>query len=142
MTDKAKILIVDDEPNIIFTLLHFFSGKGFDVVVTNSSGIAVSSIAAHDFDVVITDFNMNPIDGFGVARYFRGIGYKGKIMLISADCTLKKTEIMDAGIDVFMEKPYEISAIHRQIKEWSEQRCAGAEHSKKKVEYIFGGSQA
>lgn len=127
MSYKTKILIVDDEPVIIASLLHYFTGKGFDVAATISSSLAVTSIAPHYFDVVITDYRMSPVDGLQLARHFRGADYKGKIVLISADCPLIESEMKDAGIDLFIEKPFDVSVICGQIKDWSGKRDLGVE---------------
>lgn len=120
MVGKARILIVDDEPHIICPLLLYFSKRGYDVVVTNSSMSVLSSVMPHGFDIIITDFNMEHLNGIEIINHARRAGFNGKIILMSACCDLNKAERDALGIDAFFEKPFELGALHSQVKEWAE----------------------
>jgi len=115
---KNRILVIDDEPLVIVSLMQFLSENGYDVVATNSSEAAISLINPRGLDVVITDYKMEPLDGIEVIKYFRGKGFDGRMILISAFCHLSRTEMDVLKIDFFFEKPFEIKNIHNKLKEW------------------------
>ncbi|MFZ6006721.1 MAG: response regulator [Nitrospirota bacterium] len=115
---KNRILIIDDEPLVIVSLLQYLSENDYDVVATNSSEAAISLINPRGLDVIITDYKMEPLDGIEVIKFFRSKGFDGKIILISAFCRLSKTEMDTLKIDFFFEKPFEIKNIHNKLKEW------------------------
>lgn len=115
---KKNILIVDDDPLVIISVFHFFCAKGYEVVATNSPEAVISSINPDNFDVIITDFRMGPINGIELIKRIRDRGFSGKIILISAFSKLNETEGEETGIDAFFEKPFEIEDIHKKIKEW------------------------
>ena len=119
MTKKTKILLIDDDPLILMTLLHYFCDKGYAVAAANSPDLIVSKIDPHEFDVVITDYRMEPIDGIEMIRNLRNKGFAGKIILVSALCGLNKQALDELRVDAFFEKPFDIDGIHKKIKEWT-----------------------
>jgi len=115
---KNRILIVDDEPFIITLLMNYFSEKDYDVVATNSSVTALSVINQNGFDVIITDYNMETVDGFELTKHFRDKGFGGKVIMVSAVSDLNKKDLEAFKIDAFFEKPFSVFDIHNKIKEW------------------------
>jgi len=113
---RKNILLIDDEPLIVASLFRFLSGKGFDVVTTNSPVAALTLIRMHKFDVVITDLNMTPVNGTEIIGRLHESDFPGKIMLIST--------CRNAGnarhIDAFFEKPFELSDVYQKIREWTQ----------------------
>ncbi|MCL4536441.1 MAG: response regulator [Nitrospirae bacterium] len=116
---EINILIIDDEPLIITSLLEYLSERGYDVVATNSSKAAVSLINADRFDVVITDLRMKPFSGIDIIKQLRGAGFAGKIILMSAFCEEYKQEMEALNVDAYFEKPFLLQDIHKKIKEWT-----------------------
>jgi CheY-like chemotaxis protein len=116
---RKNILLVDDDPLVIISMLQFLCGKGYNVVATNSPEAVMASIDPDCYDVIITDYKMEPVNGIELIRFLRGSrGFSGKAILVSGFCHLNKTEMGDIGIDIFFEKPFEIQSIYKKIREW------------------------
>jgi DNA-binding response OmpR family regulator len=118
---EINILIIDDEPLIITSLLEYLSEKGHDVVGTNSPNAAVSLINFDKFDVVITDLKMKPFSGVDIIRRLRSAGFAGKIIMVSAFYKENKEEMEALKIDACFEKPFSLKDIHKKIEEWAAQ---------------------
>ncbi len=67
----GKILIVDDETLILFTMRVKFQNAGFNVTIASSPNEAMKEFAKESFDVVLSDINMSPINGFAFRRLIR-----------------------------------------------------------------------
>ncbi|MBI5049608.1 MAG: response regulator [Nitrospirae bacterium] len=113
-----NILIIDDDSLTISSMLRFFSGRDFNVLATNAPEVVVSSINPYGFDVIITDYKMEPLNGIELIRHLRDTGFSGRIILFSAIYVLSPAEREELKIDAFFEKPFEIEIIYKQIIEW------------------------
>jgi signal transduction histidine kinase len=69
--DKAKILLVDDEPKSLFALRELLSTLGQDLMVAQSGEEALRLALRNDFAVILLDVRMPGIDGFETARLIR-----------------------------------------------------------------------
>ena len=65
---KAKLLVVDDEPDMLSTCLKFLTGEGYEVEVAENGRAAVERVEMFQPDLVITDLKMPGMDGMEVLR--------------------------------------------------------------------------
>ena len=65
-TPKAKILVVDDEPNILLTLTAILQHEGYEIESATGGEEAIASVRRHRYDVVLTDLKMPRVDGLDV----------------------------------------------------------------------------
>jgi two-component system NtrC family response regulator len=117
---NKRILLIDDEPMIVFPLFLFLSGKGYSVSAVNSPEIALDLLNPNGFDVIITDYQMKPVDGVELIRHFRAGGFTGRIALMSAYCSESIIDVNNCGIDAFFRKPFELQTLYGKIAEWTE----------------------
>ncbi len=68
----ARVLLVEDEPNMARTLAKILERKGYDVATTANGEEALGELAAGPFDVVVTDLNMPVMDGMQLLRRLQG----------------------------------------------------------------------
>jgi len=68
MSDKPKILVVDDERIAVRNLEHVLKKEGYDVIGTESGTNALKLLDEHQFDVVLTDLRMEKVDGCRFSR--------------------------------------------------------------------------
>jgi DNA-binding NtrC family response regulator len=68
----ARVLLVEDEPNMARTLAKILERKGFDVTTAGNGAEALDALAAGDFRVVVTDLNMPVMDGMQLLRRLQG----------------------------------------------------------------------
>lgn len=81
---KARALLVDDEPNILFTLGLVLKSEGFDVQKAESAEIAKSYLLNASFDLVVTDLNLeHPLSGFEIVVLAKQKPVKPAIIVIS-----------------------------------------------------------
>ena len=99
----AKVLIVDDEPNIRFVLRIAFEADGHTVVEAGDGKSALAAVAADRPDLVTTDFMMPVMDGAELIRELRENGDLDgvAILLVSSSPGAARVE----GADDFMQKP-------------------------------------
>lgn len=108
-----KILIVDDEPTILMTLAHLFSGK--DTIVITSSRIeqAEEALSRYRFDLVIADIRMSGLDGIEgleLLSYIKKITPGTEVIIMTAYGSEEMRE--DAyrrGALYYYEKPIDIN---------------------------------
>src|SRR6187399_2161954 len=102
----ARILIVDDEPEILRLVVDYLVAAGF-TTETASSGIqAVERAAATTPDLVILDLGLPGLDGLDVARTMRRNSDVPIIMLTARDDETDKLIGLELGADDYMTKPF------------------------------------
>ena len=116
----SKILIVDDEPNIVIALDFLMRRHGFDVRVARNGEEALAAVADFRPDVVLLDVMMPAKDGYQVAQKIRANPeLKGtKIVMLTAKG--RDTEIskgMAVGADAYVTKPFSTRELIAQIKQ-------------------------
>lgn len=113
-----RILIIDDEPIIAYSLQQYLSGKGYDVITIIESDRALS-LNAENFDIVITDLKMQPVSGLEIINNLKKHNFKGKIIVMTAFCREHTTELANLKVDAILEKPFELQSLLDKIKELS-----------------------
>ena len=102
----ARILIVDDEPNIIGTVTPLLQGRGYDVLAAMTGRAALESVARDTPDLVVLDLGLPDLDGVEVCRRLR-LGSSIPIVVLSArGAEGDKVRALDAGADDYVTKPF------------------------------------
>jgi DNA-binding response OmpR family regulator len=83
-TYQYRILVVDDEPDILFTLKLVLENNGFKIDTFDDPILALRNFNASSYDLVILDIRMPEITGLGLYRELRKIDNKVKICFLSA----------------------------------------------------------
>lgn len=113
-----RILIIEDEPLIHWSIENALKKVGFDVVVVTSVENAINQLHSDRFDLVITDFKFPQIDGFEVAKVAKRITPEIKVIMISTDSDfMNRHEYESTEIEQFVEKPFDLNELVRVIKE-------------------------
>jgi len=115
MTD-AKILIVDDEPQITRVLRTALSTQGYALRVAPNGAQALE--AAHQWkpDLVITDLAMPEMDGVELCRELRAVSQVPIIVLSVRNQDRMKIEALDAGADDYVTKPFSIQELQARVR--------------------------
>ncbi len=102
----TRVLVVDDEPQILRALGINLRARGYDVDLA-PSGEAALQLAAHDHpDVVVLDLGLPGIDGLEVIAGLRGWSKVPIIVLSVRDREADKVAALDAGADDYVTKPF------------------------------------
>jgi CheY-like chemotaxis protein len=103
----AKVLIVDDEPDILLMLRVALESSGHDVALAADGEAGVAKIAAEDFDVVLCDVMMPVMDGWGVLAAVGAMPDAPPVVVVSAKSQPADIRrALDAGAIDFVTKPF------------------------------------
>ena len=111
MPNSPHMLIVDDEVNVAFTLQMVFESEGYKVTVAHSCAQALKKLAdAHNFDVVMTDLNMEKEDiGLDVARAAQRLKPKPVIVICTGYASVSNLgSALDLRVDYVATKPADL----------------------------------
>ena len=103
-----RILLVDDDHDVLAAHARFLRVNGFDVVVADRAGSALERLAAESIDIIVTDLRMPDEDGLAFARQAREIRPLIPMLFFSGFATVPDiVEAMKLGAVDFLEKPVE-----------------------------------
>jgi PAS domain S-box-containing protein len=114
-----RVLIVEDEPDLMDVAAALFASMGYDVVTAASGREAMDVLEQRDVDILFTDVVMpNGMDGIELAGYTRTHYPETKIMLASGYPlpALKQRHGMDLNDFAFVNKPYRLSDLARTLR--------------------------
>lgn len=118
----ARVLIVDDEPDICWALIHILKRMGIVAVTTTSGRSALRLVKSHRFDLAFVDAKLPDVDGLDLASRMRQDDAAARIVLISGyfypDDADVRQAIAAGLITGFISKPIlheEVEAIARQV---------------------------
>lgn len=124
INEKNKILLVDNEVDIAYTLSSVLEDNGFEADTFTDPVLALSSYKADFYDLIILDIKMPVMDGFELCRKIREIDPKVKICFLTAsemfyeEYREARSKVSDKiGEELFIQKPMKNETLMRKIKE-------------------------
>ena len=111
-----KILIVDDDENIVELIRIYFEKEGFTAVTANNGVKALELFKSEAPSIVILDIMMPEMDGWQVCREIRRISNIPIIMLTAKGETFDKVLGLELGADDYMVKPFETKELIARVK--------------------------
>jgi two-component system KDP operon response regulator KdpE len=112
----ARILIVDDEPNIIGAVAPLLRARGYDVLTAMSGRAALEAIDRDKPDLIVLDLGLPDIDGVEVCRQVRET-LSVPILVLSARAGERdKVGALDAGADDYVTKPFGAEELLARIR--------------------------
>ncbi len=130
----AKILIVDDEPDIRSLICRYAKREGYDTAEASDGLEAVLMCRNEDFDVIIMDAMMPELDGFSACKKIRNIKDIPVIMLSARGEEYDKLFGFETGADDYVVKPFSPRELMARIK------VVINRHSKTETNKIKAGS--
>ena len=112
----TRILIVDDEPQILRALRINLQARRYDVVAAANGAEAMHATATHHPDVVVLDLGLPDIDGVEVIRKLRTWTPVPIIILSGRMNSREKVDALDAGADDYVTKPFNIEELLARIR--------------------------
>ncbi len=104
--EPAKILVVDDEPQVRRALRAILAGQGCSVIEARDGEEAVEEMKADRPDLVLLDINMPGIDGLETCKRIRELSDVPIIMVTVRANEKDKVAALDAGADDYLVKPF------------------------------------
>jgi two-component system, OmpR family, response regulator len=113
----ARLLVVDDEPNILELLAATLRFTGFEVASASDGYTALTTAREFQPDLVLLDVMMPGIDGFEVARRLRASGSRPPVLFLSArDSDDDKLTGLTIGGDDYVTKPFSLEEVVARIR--------------------------
>jgi two-component system KDP operon response regulator KdpE len=112
----ARILVIDDEPQITRVLRAALSAQGYDVRTANDPEEALQVFREWPPDLVITDLMMPVLSGVDVTRSIRTHSATPVLILSVRDHERSKVEALDAGADDYITKPFSIQELLARVR--------------------------
>jgi len=114
---EAKLLVVDDEPNIRELLSTSLRFAGFEVVAAANGREALEAAETHNPDLAVLDVMLPDMDGFTVTRKLRATGrYFPVVFLTARDDTEDKVTGLTVGGDDYVTKPFSLDEVVARIR--------------------------
>ena len=135
MSDKPRILVVDDEPQITRVLRRSLAAHGYDVRTASDGVVALQAFGDWPPDLVITDLSMANVDGLQLCRNLRAISQLPIIVLSVRGDQTTKVQALDAGADDYVTKPFGMDELLARIR--AALRRAGAEKPDEEVSPVL-----
>ena len=107
---SKRLLVVDDEPNLLRAVAACLRAADFEVITARSAREALLQLAETVPDLVISDIRMPGMDGYQLARQLRGSPRTSLVPIVfltARDETADRIEGFRAGVDAYLTKPFE-----------------------------------
>ncbi len=116
----ARILIVDDEPNIVISLEYLMKREGYEIAVAADGEAALAALRESTPDLVVLDIMLPKLNGFDVCQRIReDPRWRGiKILMLTAKG--RETEVakgLRLGADAYVTKPFSTKDLMVRIRE-------------------------
>ena len=107
----ARILVVDDEVEIVRALQRSLTAHGFEVFTAHSGEEALEAVAHYRPDVMVLDLGLPGISGLDVCREVRAQSNLPIIVLSVKDTERDKVQALDLGADDYVSKPFGVNEV-------------------------------
>lgn len=114
--DQPKILVVDDDADVVDMVCDFLMQKGFSVTAARDAAEARKRMVEQPAQLVLIDRRMPGEDGLSLARYIREHHAAGIIMLTAADAVLDRIVGLEVGADDYVCKPFDLHELLARIR--------------------------
>jgi DNA-binding response OmpR family regulator len=115
----AKVLVVDDEPNIVLSIEFLMQQAGFDVVTAEDGESALERVAETPPDLILLDISLPGISGFDVLEQLRNDPRHARlpiIMLTAHGREVEREKGLALGADDYVTKPFSTQALVEKVK--------------------------
>jgi len=114
--NKFKILVIDDEPQIRRLLNLTLEANDFKVLEANTGKEGLVSASMHHPDIVLLDLGLQDMDGLTVLKQLREWSHTPVIVLTVQDTEEAKINMLDAGADDYITKPFNTGELLARIR--------------------------
>src|SRR5690606_21095530 len=114
---EARLLVVEDEPNILELLSASLRYAGFEVTTASTGTEAVAAAQRRRPDLIVLDVMLPDMDGFEIVRRLRGCGSQTPVVYLTArDATEDKVRGLTLGGDDYVTKPFSLDEVIARIR--------------------------
>jgi CheY-like chemotaxis protein len=122
MTDKPRILVVEDNDFVRMQIVRFLSDEGYEIIESTDGQQAIDALDK-TIDLAIVDVRMEPIDGFEFIRSIRGSDFETPVILVTGD---NNPDLLNdankLGVAAVMMKPVQKDRLLKTVSRTIESR--------------------
>ncbi|MBD2756125.1 response regulator transcription factor [Spirosoma validum] len=112
-----KILLIEDEPELLVTIQHYLENEGFMVSTANSFRKASEKVNDYVYDCIMVDIMLPDGDGLSIIKQLKEVHSEAGIIIISAKNSLDdKLNGLDLGADDYLTKPFHLPELNARIR--------------------------
>jgi len=118
--NKMKILIADDEPNILLSLEFLMKKAGYEVFIARNGKEAMDILENNTPALVVLDIMMPDVDGYQICKHIRAADSLKHIKVVFISAKTKEAEIakgLALGADDYITKPFSTRSLMNRINE-------------------------
>jgi len=116
----VRILVVDDEPDLVAALARGLKREGYAVDTATSGEEALAKASWNPYDLVCLDLNMPDLDGLEVCNSLRTSSFQGitprVLMLTARDTIEERIQGLDVGADDYLVKPFSFDELAARVR--------------------------
>jgi DNA-binding response OmpR family regulator len=112
----SRLLIVDDEPDIVTLISRYAKREGYDVSSAENGRQAIELCQKEDFDLIVMDIMMPDTDGFTACKKIKAFKTIPVIMLSARGTEFDKLFGFEVGVDDYVTKPFSPMELMARIK--------------------------
>lgn len=117
MTSSVKILLVDDEIELLESGKKLLELSGYDVTTAQNGELAIEALKSFEFDLSILDLNMPGISGHDVMKYINEASLNTTVVVISGETGFDAvSQAFHLGAFDYLQKPYEYDALINTVQ--------------------------
>ena len=114
--DQLRLIIIDDEPIVGKRLKQVFSKMGFNVEIFTNPLSALEFMEKNPFDIVVTDFKMEELDGMEILGKVKQLNPKARVIIITGYAKPETAkEAFKSGVFDFMVKPFRLDELKEAV---------------------------
>ncbi len=112
----TRVLVVDDDPQLLRALAITLKAHGYEVVVANTGASALTAAADRPPDLIVLDLGLPDLDGIEVIQGLRGWNSAPIIVLSGRSGSTGKVHALDAGADDYVTKPFGMAELLARLR--------------------------
>ena len=120
MNPAQKVLIVDDDPNILMSLEFLMRKSGYSVFIARNGKEAIELLDSNTPDIALLDIMMPDVDGYEICRYVKKNKKLKACKIVFISAKTRESDIQkgyDAGADLYITKPFSTRQLMAKIQE-------------------------
>ena len=115
--EPSRLLIVDDDPELLKFLVEEFSGTGHQCIGCDNGQDALLHWRQESFDLVMLDWMLPDFSGVELCRRLRRSGNTTPVLMVSARDDMDEcVKALDAGVDDYLTKPFNLKELHARVR--------------------------
>ena len=130
-----KILVVEDEPSLVFTLRDTLENEGYEVLVCENGTDAVDMVNEHQPDLMLLDVMLPGKSGYDICKEVRDAKHTFPVIMLTArDQEIDKVAGLNIGADDYLTKPFGVKELLARIK--ARLRRSGVYSNTNTIDYV------